>query len=550
MVVEAASLAPGTRLNGIFAIDRRLAVGGMGEVYRGHVIETDDPVAIKVLRPDLADGGMGLALFRKEAKALHVLNHEAIIRYYVFSHDPDIGRNYLAMEFVDGPPLSEFLKRGPLSVDKTLILQRRLAAALHEAHRHGIIHRDVSPDNILVPNGDTGRAKIIDFGIARTKDGGQNATLIGGGFAGKYNYVSPEQLGMFDGDVTAKSDMYSLGIVLAECLLGRPLDLGGSHLEVIEKRRVVPELGAVDSRVRPLLVHLLQPDPRDRPESMAAVAAWRPAATPGSEAAGAASSDSQYRFATNGPADAGQASKPSAGGRLATAAAILVPMLITGLLLAALWQFKFPAEPSANPVERIARFVKDYSGGDCFYVKTITVGEKQTILEGFGLSNAPLDTLKSKFVREFGFEADIRFHLVNAPQCGALDFLSRLGRQSGPTPHLDVNTASLKDGLALTGTIADFGAGNVALMLVADDGEFIPLTDRLEPEGNRKSFEVGFRPTDTRPPQPQLLIALVSEARLAALQTNGRADQVFAGVLTEAQRTRQTIKADVMYFKL
>jgi len=550
MVVEAASLAPGTRLNGIFAIDRRLAVGGMGEVYRGHVIETDDPVAIKVLRPDLADGGMGLALFRKEAKALHVLNHEAIIRYYVFSHDPDIGRNYLAMEFVDGPPLSEFLKRGPLSVDKTLILQRRLAAALHEAHRRGIIHRDVSPDNILVPNGDTGRAKIIDFGIARTEDGGQNATLIGGGFAGKYNYVSPEQLGMFDGDVTAKSDMYSLGIVLAECLLGRPLDLGGSHLEVIEKRRVVPELGAVDSRVRPLLVQLLQPDPKDRPESMAVVAAWRPAAAPGSEAATAMTSDSQYRFVATEPADAAPASKPSAGGRLATAAAILVPMLATGLVLAALWQFKFPVEPSADPAERIARFVKDYAGGDCFFVKPVAVGEKQAILEGFGVSSAPFDTLKSEFVREFGFEASIRFRLMNASQCGALNFLSRLGRQSGPPPHLDVNAESLVNGIALTGSVADFKGGNVALMLVADDGEFIPLTDRLMPDGNKKSFEAKLRPSDDRPAQPQLLIVLVSDMPLAALQSTGKADQILAAVMNEAQRTRQEIKAEAVYFKL
>src|SRR5258707_10096405 len=109
---ERSRLAPGTRLNGIFEIDQRIATGGMGEIYRGHAIETGDPVAIKVMRTDLADNAMAMALFRKEASALHNIHHEAIVRYYVFSNDPGTGRLYLAMEFVDGQPLSELLRRG------------------------------------------------------------------------------------------------------------------------------------------------------------------------------------------------------------------------------------------------------------------------------------------------------------------------------------------------------------------------------------------------------------------------------------------------------
>src|SRR6202012_3912572 len=95
------------------------------------------------------------------------------------------------------------------------------------------------------------------------------------GFAGKLSYVSPEQVGLFGGNVTAKSDIYSLGLVLAACMTGRPIDMAGSQFEGIEKRRNVPHLGAVEVRYRPLLEHMLQPDPKDRPESMAAVAAWR-----------------------------------------------------------------------------------------------------------------------------------------------------------------------------------------------------------------------------------------------------------------------------------
>jgi eukaryotic-like serine/threonine-protein kinase len=218
-------LPPGTQLSGMYEIDWRIGSGGMGEIYRGHNVETNDAVAIKVMRTDLDDNAMALALFRKEAKALHNLQHEAIVRYYVFAKDPLTQRFYLAMEFVDGEPLSEILNRGRLSFEAVGELQQRLAAGLDAAHRHGIIHRDLSPDNVLIPQGDVGRAKIIDFGIARSTRAGGGTTIIGSGFAGKYNYVSPEQLGLFGNDVTAKSDIYSLALVLAACLTGQPIDI-------------------------------------------------------------------------------------------------------------------------------------------------------------------------------------------------------------------------------------------------------------------------------------------------------------------------------------
>src|SRR6202051_3793867 len=95
-----ARLAPGTRLNGIFEIERHIGIGGMGEIYRGHAIETGDPVAIKLMLPELAENEAALALFRKEASALHHLHHDAIVRYYVFTVEPVLHRPYLAMEFV------------------------------------------------------------------------------------------------------------------------------------------------------------------------------------------------------------------------------------------------------------------------------------------------------------------------------------------------------------------------------------------------------------------------------------------------------------------
>jgi serine/threonine protein kinase len=267
-------LSTGTRLNGIYEIDRQIGVGGMGEIYKGHAIETGDPVAIKLMLPELAENDAALALFRKEASALHYLQHDAIVRYYVFTMEPILQRHYLAMEFVDGRSLSAILNdNGPLPFEAVCALRQRMAAGLQAAHERGIIHRDVSPDNIIVPGGDVSRAKIIDFGIARQTQLNE-ATIIGSGFAGKHNWVSPEQIGLFGGNVTAKSDIYSLGLVLVNALTGKAVDMGGNQVQIVDKRRKVPDLGAIDMRFRALIDRMLQPHPDKRPDSMAAVAVW------------------------------------------------------------------------------------------------------------------------------------------------------------------------------------------------------------------------------------------------------------------------------------
>ena len=271
-------VGPGTRLNGIYQVDQLIATGGMGQVYAGHAVETGDRIAIKMIRPELAKSETYLALFRKEAAALHRTPHEAIVRYYVFSTDPVLHCPYLAMEFVEGESLGSMLRRNPLDLDAVRILQRRLAAGLDVAHRAGVVHRDVSPDNIILPDNDPNRAKIIDFGIAR--DGLGAATVIDGEFAGKSNYVSPEQAGLFGGKVTAQSDIYSLGLTLAAALLGAPLDMGGLPADMVAKRQAVPDLSAIAPEMRPLLRRMLQPRPADRLASMAEVATW-PTGGPG-----------------------------------------------------------------------------------------------------------------------------------------------------------------------------------------------------------------------------------------------------------------------------
>jgi serine/threonine protein kinase len=280
----ARSMRPGTRLNNVYEIERLVAQGGMGEVYRGFNIQTGDPVAIKMIRPEFANDPEIFDLFRREASILHSFTHDAIVRYFVFSVDPQLERAYLAMEFVEGPSLKKRLGSGPLPLAEVRILQKRVASALEAAHQHNVVHRDISPDNLIMPDGDVRSAKVIDFGIARARRAGEQ-TILGGGFAGKLNYASPEQLGLAGGDVTAKSDIYSFGLVLAEALLGRPIDMAGSQAQLVDKRRVVPaELSWVEPTIRPLLQAMLQPLPENRPSSMAEVAAWEPSVPKSSRA--------------------------------------------------------------------------------------------------------------------------------------------------------------------------------------------------------------------------------------------------------------------------
>ncbi|MEM9063190.1 MAG: serine/threonine-protein kinase [Pseudomonadota bacterium] len=273
------ALPPGTTLNGVYALDRRIGKGGMGEVYSAREIESGDTVAIKMVLPEHSQNDSVVSLFRREAGTLNRLHHEAIVRYSVFAVDPEVRRPYMAMEFAEGPSLgAQIASGGALDEAEFDILRRRIAAGFATAHKAGIVHRDVSPDNIILIGGSLANAKIIDFGIARNVDGPE-ATLIAGNFAGKPRYAAPEQFGLQGGEVTAQSDIYSLGIVFAEALSGRSLDMGGTQAETLAKRDKVPDLSAVPANVRPLIEWMLQPKPSNRPASMQEVADWEPRAS-------------------------------------------------------------------------------------------------------------------------------------------------------------------------------------------------------------------------------------------------------------------------------
>ena len=269
---RATTVSGGTRIIGTYEIDKLISAGGMGEVYRGHNIHNGEPVAIKIVLPSLAHDPKIVALFQKESTTLSRLSHEAIVRYHVFTNDPQIGRPCLVMEFVSGTPVSERIETGPMPLDEVKVMLRRVASGLDKAHRAGVVHRDMSPDNVILEEGLVEHAKLIDFGIAKSSALGAG-TLLQGQFAGKFNWVAPEQLGAFGGHIDGRSDIYSLALVAAAASKGAVLPMGDSIVDAVSKRAAVPDLSGVDLGLVPLLRWMLSPDPAARPETMAQVIA-------------------------------------------------------------------------------------------------------------------------------------------------------------------------------------------------------------------------------------------------------------------------------------
>ena len=212
-----------------YELSHLIARGGMAEVYRAHDRLLDRPVALKVLFPELSVDRSFVERFRREAQAAANLSHPNIVP--VFDWGEDSGTYFIVMEFIDGRPLSSILKTaGPLSADRTADIGAHVAAALGYAHKHGVIHRDVKPGNVLIT--DEGQVKVTDFGIARAINTEESLTQTGA-VMGTATYFSPEQA---EGvGVDARSDIYSLGVVLFEMVTGRPPFLGDTPVAVASK---------------------------------------------------------------------------------------------------------------------------------------------------------------------------------------------------------------------------------------------------------------------------------------------------------------------------
>jgi tRNA A-37 threonylcarbamoyl transferase component Bud32 len=319
-------LVAGSVLAHSYEIVRFIRAGGMGEVYEARHLVDASRLAVKLIRPDLVGDERIRAMFVREAGILRRIRDDAVVGYEGLLQDEQ-GRSFLLMTYVDGPSLAERAQSRPLSTEEAMRLLHRLARGLAAAHAEGTFHRDLSPDNILLPSGDLDRAVIIDFGIAKLAEP-QAGTLLGGDIAGKASYMSPEQLGVIRQPVDARSDIYSLALTIAAAVRGRSLNAGGSWAEVVEARRQVPDLEGIGEPLRGRLAHMLQPDPADRPQSMTELLQARERAAAGAPLAAAA------RGAAPSTSGAGARSKPP-GRRGAPAKLVPIGVGIAAVVLVA-----------------------------------------------------------------------------------------------------------------------------------------------------------------------------------------------------------------------
>ncbi len=265
----------GSLLEGKYRIDAFISAGGMGSVYRGTHVMLDKPVAIKLIRKELVTAPDIGTRFQREARAASNLGHPNIAAVSDFGQTAD-GTLYLVMEFIKGSSLRDVIQQGgPMAPDRIISILQPIAAALARAHRQHIIHRDLKPHNIMLDVDADGvvTPKLLDFGIAKTFDDSASQLTMTGFALGTPQYMSPEQA--TGKQVDGRSDLYSLGVVLYEMLIGEvpfsDTSLAGILLKQMTETPLAPSVRRPDLSISPSLeaiaMRCLEKDPANRFQS-------------------------------------------------------------------------------------------------------------------------------------------------------------------------------------------------------------------------------------------------------------------------------------------
>lgn len=255
----------GYEIDGRYRLDRRLERGGTGAIYAGEQLRVGRPVAVKILRAALAEEETVARRFEREAEIISHLEHPNTLKLFDFGWLRD-GRPYLVTELLHGENLADRLSRGRLSIGASIRIATAVLESLSEAHGKGIVHRDLKPSNVFLQLGD--RVRVLDFGIARMAT---SITLTEPGMImGTPAYMSPEQ--SLKDVIDGRSDLYSVGAILFECLTGRPPFLADTAQTMILKHGLMqaPRLNQVSHGFAPeldaLMARLLSKAPELRPQ--------------------------------------------------------------------------------------------------------------------------------------------------------------------------------------------------------------------------------------------------------------------------------------------
>ncbi len=257
----------GDVLNNTYRIEEVLGRGGTSEVYKARSEISGRVMALKALRQEFSRNDDFLALMTREEE-MREIRHDAVVRYFDNQRTDD-GLVYLVMDYVEGPDLDTKIKAGGMSAEDLMIVARRVTEGLVAAHAKKIVHRDLSPDNIILRHGNPADAVIIDFGIAKdTNEGAQ--TIVGNEFAGKYAYAAPEQL---SGQTDARADIYALGALLLAAYRGAAPKIGSNPMEVIEHKAKPLDTEGVPEPLKSLIDKMTHPDRAARLQTAQAVLA-------------------------------------------------------------------------------------------------------------------------------------------------------------------------------------------------------------------------------------------------------------------------------------
>ena len=275
--IDQARFTPGTMLTERYRIVGLLGKGGMGEVYRADDLKLRQPVALKFLPRALSRDHRKLERFHHEVRVARQVSHPNVCRVYDIGEAQ--GQPFISMEYIDGEDLAKVLRRmGKPSHEKALQIARQLCAGLAAAHDKGVLHRDLKPHNVMIDGG--GKVRITDFGLAGFAEEITGREIA----AGTPAYMAPEQLA--GREVSVKSDIYSLGLVLYELFAGKRLHEGTTREQVERARSTTGATalssvsGDLDPTIERIVQRCLEPSPTARPSSALAVAAALPGGDP------------------------------------------------------------------------------------------------------------------------------------------------------------------------------------------------------------------------------------------------------------------------------